>query len=300
MLGGFLTLFVSLSMRGQLSRVPGLALYPDFLSEAEGVIAATAARRLSRSAAAAAKGMVGSTSRNHNVNQREEYVRVTLQDDDDAASSLPPSTGSRRGRNLVLPRSPAAVRARPALAARGLPGCAGPAREARAARDVAGSPLKWRCARRYAVRRGGGAAPRAGFPVACRPARERRGLVHPRPRRPGRRARGRGGRGAVAADDGEPRTADHGAGVGEMRAPAARAPRGCLSWRGRRASTGCARGRPRRRAASPFMAGAMPAAAVWTARGRRLRPVLALRRAAASRLGPEESPRNSRRLFEPN
>ena len=86
MLGGFLTLFVSLSMRGQLSRVPGLALYPDFLSEAEGVIAATAARRLSRSAAAAAKGMVGSTSRNHNVNQREEYVRVTLQDDDDAGT----------------------------------------------------------------------------------------------------------------------------------------------------------------------------------------------------------------------
>ena len=240
MLGGFLTLFVSLSMRGQLSRVPGLALYPDFLSEAEGAIAATAARRLSQSAAAAAKGMVGSTSRNHNVNQREEYVRVTLQDDDDAASSLPAEHFSSygEGHNLTyfrghLPRFGLDLPSR--LAA--LPEVREDAAlaSARAARDVAGSPLKWRVTlNRYAARRGGGAASRAGFPwhvdlhangaVSCILGLGDAGgeLEF---------AEGRGENG-LQYDDSEPRTADHGAGVGEdARAVVARVqvpPRGLL------------------------------------------------------------------------
>merc|ERR1719502_1095478 len=61
--------------------VPGLMLLPDFLTESEAELVTAAARRLSQQAAVSAVGQAGTVSTAHNVNQREEFVRVELRED---------------------------------------------------------------------------------------------------------------------------------------------------------------------------------------------------------------------------
>lgn len=62
-------------------KIPGLALLPDYITEAESALLIENARRISRAAHDESDGKRPVASTAHNVNQKEEFVRVSLKEE---------------------------------------------------------------------------------------------------------------------------------------------------------------------------------------------------------------------------